>query len=156
MHNFQHTYNGWLLKYTGVFVIYNFESSVILKPIIATFYHDIIMTKCGHDHDQVTNVLVGQFPNLLSFFFQTNDLSLNEQPSIKTRNEDSTAYPGNKKVTCDLRMPVAGNRGGAYQFRVEISPTNMLGNLSTHVTTPTVNLSKELRLYSISTNIYHL
>ena len=81
---------------------------------------------------------------------------MNEQPSIETRNEDSTAYPGKKKVTCDLRMPVAGNRGGAYQFRVEISPTDMLWNLSTYyVTTPAVNLSKGLSSFCDSTSLFH-
>ena len=90
------------------------------------------------------------------FYVQVQNLILATQPTMVTRNSDSTLYPGDKKVMCELRMPVAGNRGGTYQFRVEISPTNMLGNLSTHVTTPTVNLSKKLRLYSISTDIYHL
>ena len=81
---------------------------------------------------------------------------MNNQPSITARNEDSMAYPGNKKVTCELRMPIAGNRGGIYQFRVEISLTNMLGNLSTYyVTTPAVNLSKGLSSFCDSTSLYH-
>ena len=83
------------------------------------------------------------------FYVQVQNLILATQPTMVTRNSDSTLYPGDKKVTCDLRLPVAGNRDGAYQFRVEISSTDKLGNLSTHVTTPTVNLSKELRLYTM-------
>ena len=87
-------------------------------------------------------------PNCV-FYVQAQNLILGTQPIMVTRNSDSTLFPGDKKVTCELRMPVAGNRGGDYQFSVDISPTNRLGNLSTRVTTPTVNLSKELRLYTM-------
>ena len=78
------------------------------------------------------------------FYTQTDNSDLAVQPVLNTRNADSTAYPGDQTVTCDLRLPVSGNRGGDYQFRVEISPTSTLGNLSTYVTTATLNLSKEL------------
>ena len=74
---------------------------------------------------------------------------MSERPVLITRNEDSTAHPGDKKVTCELRLPVAGNRGGDYQFFVEISPTDKLGDLSTHVTTHALNLSKEIKFDSI-------
>ena len=120
--------------------------------ILSWYHYDLLWTRSWSSKECLCKAVSKPIE---FFFFQINDLSLNKQPSITARNEDSTAYPGKKKVTCELRMPVAGNTAGTYQFRVEISPTDMLGNLSTHVTTPTVNLSKGLSSFCDSTSLYH-
>ena len=71
---------------------------------------------------------------------QAHSQSVDVPPYIRTRNNDSTAYPGQQTVTCELRLPVAGNRAGEYQFQVEITPNITSGNHSVFATTPTVNL----------------
>ena len=71
---------------------------------------------------------------------QAHSQSVDVPPYIRTRNNDSTAYPGQQTVTCELRLPVAGNRAGEYQFQVDITPNITSGNHSVFSTTPTVNL----------------
>ena len=71
---------------------------------------------------------------------QAHSQSVDVPPYIRTRNNDSTAYPGQQTVTCELRLPVAENKAGEYQFQVEITPNITSGNHSVFATTPTVNL----------------
>ena len=78
------------------------------------------------------------------FFFltglQAHSQSVDVPPYIRTRNNDSTAYPGQQTVTCELHLPVAGNSAGEYQFQVDITPNIISGNHSVFSATPTVNL----------------
>ncbi|KAK3803051.1 hypothetical protein RRG08_056545 [Elysia crispata] len=78
-----------------------------------------------------------------SFELTAHSQSVDVPPYIRTRNNDSTAYLGQQTVTCELRLPVAGNRAGEYQFQVEITPNiiPVTGNQSVFATTPTVNLA---------------
>ncbi|KAK3803046.1 hypothetical protein RRG08_056540 [Elysia crispata] len=74
---------------------------------------------------------------------RANSQSADVPPRIRARNSDSTAYPGQQTVTCELRLPVAGNRAGQYQFQVEITPSFTSGNQSVFVTTPNVTVNSE-------------
>ncbi|GFO27237.1 hypothetical protein PoB_005374200 [Plakobranchus ocellatus] len=55
-------------------------------------------------------------------FIYTGGSSLNQELEQTVSNEDSTKFPGHKKVTCQLRVPVTGNKEGSYMFQVEVTP----------------------------------
>ncbi|KAK3769822.1 hypothetical protein RRG08_051315 [Elysia crispata] len=66
---------------------------------------------------------------------------------MRTENGNSIAYPGEKKVTCKLQLPVVGNKEGAYQFQVQITPSVTAGNQSVFATTAALSLGAT-KLYS--------
>ncbi|GFN79328.1 hypothetical protein PoB_000583400, partial [Plakobranchus ocellatus] len=48
--------------------------------------------------------------------------SLAQESKQTTKNVDSTKFPGQKELTCKLRVPVTGNKEGDYIYRVEVTP----------------------------------
>ena len=70
-------------------------------------------------------------------------LSLSEEPIVSTDVEDSTNYPGKNTVTCELRLPIAGNRPGDYQFQVVIASSETDGDMFMSATTPVLKLSED-------------
>ncbi|KAK3745956.1 hypothetical protein RRG08_057756 [Elysia crispata] len=81
---------------------------------------------------------------LCSFQPIADSLRENMQVAIRTKSENSTAYPGQQSVTCELYMPVVRISAGVYQFQVEITPSVKDGNQSVFATTPKVNLANVL------------
>ncbi|KAK3797170.1 hypothetical protein RRG08_001837, partial [Elysia crispata] len=93
-----------------------------------------------------------------SFQPTADSLRENLQGSVRTKNEDSKAYPGQKVVTCELYLSVARNKVGVYQFQVEITPSFRIGDQSVIATTPSVNLANAppqgKKGWSVSINLF--
>ncbi|GFS01052.1 hypothetical protein ElyMa_006414000 [Elysia marginata] len=94
---------------------------IYVKPSTVSCQHPVFVNKGTAVLITCTTARV--FPKgKCEFTVQAGDQTLSKYLTTTTENRNSSLYPGDQEVTCQLRVPVTGTEEGTYRFRAGVVP----------------------------------